>query len=269
LSVPKLGRASATNRGVVLVLNAVPGWGKTSCGAHAPEPFVIMAKGETGLLTLLGAGRVPAVDTVVGDDGSPRAVASWHELLAVVDALATTNYKNVVLDAMGGFERLCHEHVCARDFGGDWGEKGFGSFQKGYSASVPEWLGLLAKLERLADSGKNVVLLSHAQVRRFQNPAGPDFDRYISDAHEKTWAVTSKWCDAVLFGTFVTAVTGGKTGDRPVKGKGIGGSERVVYCEHRDSWDAKNRYGMPESIDIPNDHQAVWPTIWSHFSKGA
>jgi Tfp pilus assembly protein PilX len=31
---------------------------------------------------------------------------------------------------------------------------------------------------------------------------------------ETTWAATAKWVDAVLFGTFVTAVTGGKTGDK-------------------------------------------------------
>jgi hypothetical protein len=264
-----MGKVSPVNRGQRIILNAVEGFGKTTAGAHAEKAFGMMARGETGLVTLMNAGRVPAVDTVLNDDGSPRQIESWTETLAVVDALGSTDHRLSFLDAMGGFERLCHEHVCVRDFGGDWSDKGFMSFHKGYAQSVGDWLGLLAKLDRLVEAGRTVLLLSHAQIRKFQNPTGPDFDRYVSDCHQTTWAATAKWTDAVLFGTFATAVTGGKTGEKATKGKGIGGTQRVIYTERRDSWDAKNRYGMPESIDIPSDYQAVWPTIWSHFSKGA
>jgi hypothetical protein len=251
------------------VVNAVEGWGKTTLGAYAPNPFIIMSRGETGFVTLLNAGRVPAADTVVAADGSPKPVESWQELLSVIDALRDTAHENVEIDALGGCERLCHEHVCVRDFKGDWSEKGFGSYQKGYHTSAREWVVLLSRLERLADTGKNILFLSHARLRKFENPTGPNYDRYEADCHEKTWAETMKWADNVLFGTFVTAVSGGSMGDKQEKGKGIGGTMRVLYCEHRDAWDAKNRLGLPESIDIPNDHQAVWPTIWSHFSKGA
>jgi hypothetical protein len=264
-----MGKTTVTKRGEKLILNAAAGFGKTTAGAYAERPFFLMAKGETGLMTLTNAGRVPQVDTALNDDGSPRQIESWAETLSVVDALAATDHKTIVLDAMGGFERLCHEMVCVRDFGGDWSEKGFMSYQKGFKQAVTDWLGLLARLDRLAEAGRTVLLLSHAQIRRFQNPTGPDFDRYVADSNNETWAVTARWANAVLFGTFVTAVTGGKTGDRPTKGKGIGGTQRVIYAEHRDAHDAKNQFGMPESIDIPNDHQAVWPTIWSHISKGA
>ena len=116
-----------------LILNAVEGWGKTTAGAYAPDPAILMARGESGYTTLLGVGSVPAVPTATVD--------SWQKLLGLLDQLvAGTDRKTLVLDALGGFERLCQEHVCACDFDGDWGERGFMSFQKGYELSATEWL---------------------------------------------------------------------------------------------------------------------------------
>lgn len=239
-----------------IILNAVEGWGKTTCGAYAESPGILMAAGETGYATLLSAGRVPAVPCAV--------LSTWRSVLDTVQAVIEEpdGMQTLVFDALGGFERLCHEHVCKRDFNGDWGERGFISYQRGYDVAVADWLSLLAMLDRGRElRGMSVILLSHCKVRTFKNPLGPDYDRYVSDVHDKTWAVTSKWADAVLFGTFETVVEGGQTGLKPRKGKGIGGSERVLFTERRDAYDAKNRYGMPECISIPNDPTQVYATI--------
>lgn len=108
-----------------------------------------------------------------------------------------------------------------------------------------------------------VLLLGHVKVKTFKNPMGEDFDRFIVDTHEKTWAATHKWLDAVLFGNFVSVVDK----DRPAakKGKGIGGQDRVIYTQHHDAYDAKNRFGMPVEIDVPNDPSAAWTTLYSHI----
>jgi len=218
-----------------IVLNAVEGWGKTTAIAHAEDVAILMAAGETGYDTLLGVGSVPAVTTAHVD--------SWSGLLALLDAWPS-GHKTIALDALGGFERLCHEHVCRTQFGGDWGERGFASYQKGFDVSIGEWLGLLARLDRIrAQTGAAVIITSHCRIKTFKNPLGPDFDRWCADCHDKTWAVTAKWADAVLFGNFFTVVQGGTAGERPKKGKGIGGTERILYTERRDAWDAKNRYG--------------------------
>lgn len=235
-----------------IVLNAVEGWGKTSCGAYAPDPAMLMASGETGYLTLLGVDRVPK---------APSAnLASWSDVLGILDSLIDDpqGRKTLVLDAMGGFERLCHAEVCRRDFNGDWGEKGFMSFHKGYHMAVNDWLQLLQRLDAIREAhGMTVLILSHALIKSFKNPMGSDFDRYVADVHEKIWGVTHKWSDAVLFGTFYTVVDE-KRGSAP---KGIGGTDRVVYCERRDAFDAKNRYGLPEMIQIPDSPSKTWNTI--------
>ena len=215
-----------------------------------------MARGETGYSTLLGARLVPNV---------PRAViAAWDELLAQIDSLIASSegIETLALDALGGFERLCHEHVCRRDFNGDWGERGFSSYQKGFDVSVAEWLLLLQRLDAIrAKHGLAIILLSHARIKTVKNPLGPDYDRFVADVHDKTWSVTAKWADAVLFGNFPPVVQTDRAGAK--KGKGIGGSARVLFTEHTDAYDAKNRYGMESEIAMPNDPAASWSTLES------
>ena len=106
-----------------------------------------------------------------------------------------------------------------------------------------------------------VILISHAKIRTFSDPLANDYDRWIADAHAKTWAVTQRWADAVLVGNFRAIV------DRD--GKGIGGMDRVIYTEHRDAFDAKNRFGMPEQIKIPSDPMAAWAEIWKYIAPQA
>lgn len=255
-NVPKLGKVSAGIDAARIILNAVEGFGKTTFGAYAPKPAVLMARGETGFVTLRKANRVP--------DGDAVELTSWNATLRMVESLAGTDYQSVVIDALGGFERLCHEHVCARDFNNEWGEKGFQAYMRGYDVAVSDWLQLLVRLERLHGEGKNIIFLSHVKAKTFKNPLGPDFDRYTADCHEKTWSPTHKWADVVLFGTFATV-----TQERKGRTKGIGGTERVIFTERTDGYDAKNRYGMPGRLDIPDDPAQTWATVWPHISGEA
>lgn len=237
-----------------IVLSAVEAWGKTSCVASAPGSAIIQAPGETGYETLLHHGRVPTVPYM--------RVDTWPELLQTLDDITSDpgDTKTLCLDAMGGFERLCHEHVCKTEFNGDWGERGFAAFQKGYDLGVSEWLKLLARLDILRDRCNIAIwLAAHIRIATFHNPVGPDYDRYIPEVHHKTWGVTRKWADAIFFGTFVSVVDTERSGAK--KGKGIGRADRVLYTIRRDAWDAKNRYGMPECIDIPDDPSKVYETI--------
>lgn len=243
-----------------IVVDGVEKWGKTTMGAFSPNPLILMARGESGYLTLLGSGLVPDVDRV--------SIETWPALLALLDKLCAgeNGHETIVLDAMGGFERLCHEYVCATQFKNDWGEHGFASYQRGYDLAVTDWLTLLARLDRLRElRGATILFLSHCKVKTFKNPLGPDYDRWVSDCHEKTWGVTHKWADAVLFATYYSVVET-KTSNTPDslrRGKGIGAAERVIYTQRRDAFDAGNRYGMAETIDIPADPAQSWATLWA------
>lgn len=239
-----------------IILNAVEGFGKTTAGAYAPDPVILMASQETGYTTLYGAGRVPRCPTVTCD--------TWHEVLDFLQSLCgdPQNRQTLVLDALGGFERLCHEQVQYEFFDDNFDK--FMAFHKGYERSVGEWMKLLSMLDRLQRlHGFIVLVLSHTQIRPFKNPDDEDYDRYVADCYKQTWSVTHKWADAVLFGNFFTTVE-----KKNNKAKGVGGTQRVIYTERRAAFDAKNRYGMQPSFNMPDDPKETWSTIWNAITGG-
>ena len=256
VEAPPIGRRPVTNNPPKLALNAVEGFGKTTIAAYAPNPFIIMAKGETGYDTLLQYGRVPHVDSQIVD--------SWPQLFALLDALKEHKHRLIGLDALGGFETLCHEYVCNRDYKGVMGDSGFLSFQQGPKVAATDWLMMLAKLDELNALGKCIFFLSHSVSKKEKDPFVPEFDKYIVDCNKHIWSATAKWCDAVFFGRFVSIVD--KIGG---VNKGIGGSQRMIYTEGRDTHVAKNRFGMPPEIEIPNDPSQAWQTIRDAIGNGA
>jgi hypothetical protein len=233
------------------VLHGVEGVGKTSFGACAPKPVFVMTRGETGLTTLIDSGQVPETDHF------PEQM-TWAELLTAVEVLTVKShdYRTLVIDTLNGAERLCHEHVCQRDFGGSWGRDGFTSYMMGYEVALADWRRLLDALDRLrATRRMSILALAHSKITTFKNPEGSDYDRYTVDLHHKTWSLTHKWSDLVLFSNFTTHVDARK-GDG--KGKARGGSRRVIYTSRTAAFDAKNRHGLPEQIDAGNGATEAW-----------
>lgn len=224
-----------------------PGFGKTCTAAYAQNPLIICMSDDQGYHTLLGQGLVPAIPESTVDE--------WQQLLALVDLLVNCNdhYDNIFFDGLSGIERMCHQFVCDTEFKGVWGERGFGSFKRGYEASTPHLTDLCARLDRLHRRGMGVWILAHARVKKFPNPQGEDFDQYEVDCHPKTWAPFWKWSNAVLFGVV------SRTADED--GKAKGGKQRVVYTSPGAAHIAKNQFGMADIIDLPMNPAANFATI--------
>lgn len=235
-----------------LILHGVEGVGKTSFAAHAPKPIFLMARGETGLETLIDAGRLSETPHM-------PEITDWAELLSAIEWLTTSDhdYKTLVIDTLNGLERMCHEFVCDREFKGNWSEHGFAGFQRGYDVALADWRLLLIALDRLrVEKRMGVIALCHTKVVTFKNPEGTDYDRYAPDMHHKTWSMTHKWADDVLFAMYYTEVVKGNEKDR--KGKGQGGQLRVMYTTRHAAYDAKNRHGLPEEIEMGDGGQEAW-----------
>ena len=240
-----------------VIFHAVEGLGKTSFANFAPSPYTLMAKGETGLESLIDAKQLP-------ERPHYPEIMSWPELLAVLNLLLAEDhgYKTLVLDTLNGFERLCHEEVCRRDFKGDWTERGFIGYRRGYEVSLADWREFLSLLDELRSKKKmGIIALCHAKIATFKNPEGPDFDRYTPDMHHKTWSLTHKWADIVLFGNFHTVVD-----DSGNRAKGAGGTERLIYTHRTASYDAKNRHGLPEEIEMGRSGEEAWTNFRTALS---
>lgn len=237
------------------VMYAGEGWGKTSFGAQVPKPIFIQSRGETGLETLIDAGQLP-------DVAHFPEVQDWPTLMGAVQWLRESEhpYKSVVIDTINGLERLLHEHVCQRDFGGDWGDRGFGSYQKGFEIAVADLHLLLSGLDELRiEKRMSIVILAHRRIVTIKNPAGADYDTYQPDVHKTTWGAIAKWSDVILFGDMEVIVdevsATGKAKTR--KGKGVA-QNRIIRCESSPAWVAKNRLGLPPEVDAGNSAAEAW-----------
>lgn len=220
--------------------------------AHIPGVVFFTDDKEDGITTLKSSGLVPMVPQL-------PPISTWPETLDALEHLATEphEYRAIAIDALGGFERLCHEHVCERDFDGDMGERGFLGYMRGYEVSLGEWRMFLNALDRLRNErGMSIFLLGHAKVAPFRNPEGPDYDRYTVDVHHKTWSLTHKWADLVLFANF--EVSFARNEENKTKGKAKGGHTRIIYTEHHAAFDAKNRHGMPPEIEMGESGADAW-----------
>jgi hypothetical protein len=241
-----------------LIMHGTEGVGKSSFGAFAPRPIFAMTKGETGLLTLIDNGLV---------DQTPHfdECMTWLELLGHIEWLTKNqhDYRAFVIDTINGAERLCFEHVAKMFFGGDMLK--FLDYGKGPDKAQQEWIQLLTALDRLRSAKKMAIItLCHTRVKTFKNPEGNDFDRYAADMHEKSWGLSAKWADIILFATFETFA---KKDVGALKAKGYGGSRRLLYTQRTAAWDAKNRVGLPEQIVMQDGPDGGWNAFHAAVKK--
>ena len=243
-----------------LVFHGQGGIGKTSFAAHAPAPFFLLSPGETGLHTLIDSGQLPAIANI--------EVHDWPSLLDLIEQLTTQDhaYKTLVLDVLDGFEKLANEYVCQVDFNGERGEKGFMGYQRGYKvvASGP-WRELLAALDKLRSVKRmGIICLAHTGIGNFQNPAGPDYNRFVPDIFKDAWQLAYAWADIVLFG-YHEVVVAKEKGDR--KGKGQSGV-RIMRTEYDATADAKNRHALPPEIEMGSSGAEAWANLVAAIQEG-
>ena len=210
------------------------GVGKSSFAAGAPGAiFIPVEEGTNAIETA----RFPRPET-------------FQDVLDAITELAKGEhkYKTVVIDTLDALEALIWAKVCAdakkssiEDVGGGWG--------KGYVAALGELRIFLSYLERLRTTrGMNIVLIAHAQVKKFANPEGLDFDRYeLKLAGKGASALVQEWVDNLLFATFeVIAATDEKT-DRT---RGVATGRRIARTSRAGAYDAKSRHSLPDPMDL-------------------
>lgn len=224
----------------------------------------IESKGETGLETLIDAGRLAETPHF------PECM-DWLTLIGSIDALLDEQheYKTCVIDTLNGAELLCHDYTRETDCGGS--KETFAAYGRGTEMALGYWREMLSKLDRLrAERKMRVVCLYHMKVQSFKNPEGPDYDRYEPEMDKKTWGLTKKWLDVILFGNYETGVTNvkdnKKTGE--IKGKSIGGQSRILYTQRTSAYDAGNRIGLPPEIEMGNSPAEAWANFLNAVKLG-
>ncbi|WP_072500341.1 ATP-binding protein [Olsenella phocaeensis] len=206
------------------------GLGKSTLAAEFPSPVFIDVEGGTNQLPVA---RLPRP-------------TSWEMLLDEVRATRdgdVPSCSTLVVDTADAAEKLCVSHLCAKH-GWD-GIEGI-SYGKGYTYLMEEFGKLLDLLSEVSERGRNVTLVSHAAMRKFERPdESGAYDRFELKLTKKVAPMAKEWADMVLFCDYKTRIIKDKSG----KAKATGGS-RVIRTSHNPCWDAKNRFGFPEELPL-------------------
>ncbi len=212
------------------VIYSPEGRGKTTLASLLPDPVFIDVEGGTHQL-----------DVVRCEPGT------WGDVLAAFKEIGTRDFKTVVIDTADWVERMCTEDLCAR--AGKKSIEDFG-YGKGYTHLVEEFGRALKASDWLISKGLNVVWLAHSKVVRTSPPDQTDgFDRYELKLSKQVAPLLKEWADLILFANVEMTMVQGTDG----KIKAQGGKARVLHTVGTAAWDAKNRYGLPETLPMEKD----------------
>lgn len=226
---------------VKVVLYGPEGIGKSTFAAQFPDPVFIDTEGGTKRLNVR---RLPRP-------------TSWAMLLDEVREVRQGGVPctTLVLDTADWAETLCIQAICTKAKVD--GLEGFG-YGKGYVYAKEEFGRLLDQLEEVVAGGRNVVVLAHAAITKFEQPdAVGNYDRWGMKTSKQVAPLLREWCDMLLFANYKTIVE--KAGSGPSAKNKASGGRRVMYTTHHPCWDAKNRFGLPD--ELPLDYAAIAAVI--------
>lgn len=228
-----------------VLIFGVPGIGKTSFAAAAPDPIFLPTEDGTAQLDVK---RFPR----------PRT----HQ--DVLDAIAELTdadhaFKTLVIDTIDNLEPLLWDYICKRDGKPDIEAYGFSKGQK--TVAPAEWRVLLARLENMCTKrGMGVVFIGQETVKTFKNPEiGGDYERYELALDPKAGGILRQWCDAVLFAQYETFTDEDK---RTKRVRGVGSGARLLHTQRTAAYDAKNRYELPARM--PLDYSVFAEAVAAH-----
>jgi hypothetical protein len=214
------------------VLYGPEGIGKSTLASQFPSPIFIDLEHGTDTMD------IARTDT-------PKTFNDVLTLMTMI--LEEDEFKTVVIDTADKLEQLITAHVLEVHHLSSIEDAGYG---KGYTYIAEEFVRFLRKCGELIDAGKNVVIVAHAMMRKFEQPDEMGaYDRWELKLSKKAAPLVKEWADMVLFLNYKTTVVT----DEKTKSKKARGGKRVMYATHHPAWDAKNRFGLDDELDMDFD----------------
>lgn len=233
--------------------------GKTTLAADSDRPIFIDAEDGSSELNVA---RYPFRDA--SDGHVPRSMLEVE--LALEDLGGHDHpYRTLVLDTADRLELLLIQAILDRYSGKPSALNKSGrrlesleafGYGKGYQLLLEEWRRFVILLERLRlVRGMNIILIGHAQLRRFINPKGDDYDRWYlrvgqgAESKDKVGGFLKESCDIVGFLAFEEG--GAKLDPDATRAKGWNTGRRIIGFERSGAYDAKSRLPLPNEMIIP------------------
>lgn len=213
---------------IKICIYGAEGVGKTSLAANMPEPLFIDTEGGTSRLNVR---RIKCT--------------AWDELISIVKEVIAnpTVCKTFVLDTADWAESLCVDFICNKYRKANIEDFGYG---KGYTYLAEEFGEFLKLLNKLVDVGINPVVIAHGKPRKYELPEEQgQFDRWEMKLSKQVAPLIKEWCDMLLFCNYKTFVVTTENNSKKAQG-----GKRVMYTTHNPCWDAKNRFNLPDEVEL-------------------
>jgi len=231
-----------------IIIYGTPGIGKSTWAAQSTKPVFLDIEGGLDFI------KVPRI-----------GVSTIKGCFNVLDALAIDDhdFKTLVIDSLDWLEKLIHLHICNEEGVKNMMEVPFG---KAYQSATGEWKKMIDKLTILREKrDMTIILVSHVQIKKFEDPSTDDYDRYSMKLHKSGEALITEFCDCIFFAcqkVYVTKKDGG-FGRQIIKP--TTGNERIIRTVQHPAFMAKNRYNLPD--EIPLDFNAFRKSFINQTKK--
>lgn len=213
-----------------MLIYGTPGSGKSTLAAKAPGALVLDFEHGLRHIDTRKTDPIEDYDTFI----------EWLRF-----AYKDPDTKTVVLDGLGRCEAILIQKILTENNKETLNDFGYG---KGHLILVQEWRKVFGYLEKIKAAGKNILLIGHEQIQKFEDPATENYDRFSLQLEKKSGYYLISQVDAVLFARYEMAV---KEREGSInKKRAVGTGERKLHTEERPAWVAKNRFGLPEEIPM-------------------
>lgn len=217
------------SRAVKTVIYGTEGIGKSTLASRFPNPLFLDIEGGTAQM----------------DVRRIEAPKNWAELVSTVKEVAANPgiCGTLILDTADRAESLLVEHICRKY--NQLSIESFG-YGKGYTYLGEEWQRLMDVFNSCIDAGINVTVIAHAKQRKIEQPDQIGaYDHWEMKLSRQVAPLLKEWADLLLFLNYKTIVVTTDSNSKKAQG-----GKRVMYTSHNPAWDAKNRHGLPEEMEL-------------------
>ncbi len=239
---------------------------KATSGKETGKPPLVLVHGEHGVgkTGFIDSMREAGMNPILGDveDGSRNyeltrinlAESDYPEILEFLYELRDGDHTHdaLGLDSLDFIENKIVEHVLEQDGSKSINQAG-GGYGAGWRKVKTHFSDVIRAVNQLrAKRGMVVVVTAHSDVKRYEHPEHPAFDRIVPRLNEKSQDLWCDTVDAVIHAHRKFSIR--ESSDGRTQAVGIKGPNAFVFrAVGGPSCIAKNRLGIPDG-----DHELSW-----------
>lgn len=208
------------------------GIGKSTLASAFPKPIFISTEDGLASLDVTSFPKAQVIDDV------SKAI----KVLIKEDH----DFKTLVVDSVDWLV----EPLITSDIEANNDEKAL-AYGKGQVMVAESFRELLQGMDVLRKKRKmNIVLIAHSAIVRFEDPRTEPYDRYQPKLPNRCNALMQEWCDVLTFVNYKVLIKKSDVGFNNTKSRGITTGERLLHFVENPAFLAKNRYTLPDEIEM-------------------